>query len=145
MIIVRATIQTQQASDAGPKTNNFIAIITLLQRIGIVLLHKWFGMHNCVLSMAPQFLFTMIGTNRWYIIDLCICAMMHVGIPNPQWRRKRSRHSQRMHNSQFYVSCKRPITLLPSHFATLLGNSASYDVITSGHSTHYGLCDSFFI
>ena len=36
-------------------------------------------------------------------------AVMHVGIANPLWRGKRSRHSRRMHNLQFYVSGKRPI------------------------------------
>ena len=37
--------------------------------------------------------------------------MMHVGIANPRWRGKRSRHSGRMLNPQFYVSDKRPIAL----------------------------------
>ena len=36
-------------------------------------------------------------------------AVMHVGIANPRWRGKRSRHSRRMRNPQFYVSGKRPI------------------------------------
>ena len=36
-------------------------------------------------------------------------AVMHVGIAKPQWRGKRSRHSRRMRNSQFYVSVKRPM------------------------------------
>ena len=36
-------------------------------------------------------------------------AVMHVRIANPQWRGKRSRHSRRMRNPQFYVSGKRPI------------------------------------
>ena len=36
-------------------------------------------------------------------------AMMHVGIANPRWRGKRSRHSQRMPNPQFYVTGERPI------------------------------------
>ena len=35
-------------------------------------------------------------------------AVMHVGIANPWWRGKRSRHSRRMHNPQIYVSGKRP-------------------------------------
>ena len=34
---------------------------------------------------------------------------MHVGIANPRSRGKRSRHSRRMRNPQFYVSGKRPI------------------------------------
>ena len=34
---------------------------------------------------------------------------MHVGIGNLRWRGKRSRHSRRMRNPQFYVSGKRPI------------------------------------
>ena len=33
-------------------------------------------------------------------------AGMYVGIANPWWRGKRSRHSRRMRNPQFYVSCK---------------------------------------
>ena len=37
-------------------------------------------------------------------------AVMHVGIANPRWRGKRSRHSLRMRNPQFYASGKRPIT-----------------------------------
>ena len=36
-------------------------------------------------------------------------AVMHVGIANPRWRGKRSRHSRRMRNPQFCVSGKRPI------------------------------------
>ena len=36
-------------------------------------------------------------------------AVMHVGIANPRWRGKRSRHSRRMRNPQFYVSGKMPI------------------------------------
>ena len=34
-------------------------------------------------------------------------AVMHVGIANPRWRGKRSRHSWRMRNPTFYVSGKR--------------------------------------
>ena len=34
---------------------------------------------------------------------------MHVGIANPRWRGKRSRHSRCMRNPQFYVSVKRSI------------------------------------
>ena len=36
-------------------------------------------------------------------------AVMYVGIANPSWRGKRSRHSWRMRNPQFYVSGKRPM------------------------------------
>ena len=39
-------------------------------------------------------------------------AVTHAGIANPRWRGKRSRHSRRMHNHQFYVSGKRPIEVL---------------------------------
>ena len=35
-------------------------------------------------------------------------AVMHVGIANPRWRGKRSRHSGCMRNPRFYVSGKRP-------------------------------------
>ena len=36
-------------------------------------------------------------------------AVMHAGIANPRCRGKRSRHSRRMRNPQFYVSGKRPM------------------------------------
>ena len=36
-------------------------------------------------------------------------AVMHVGIANLRWRRKRSRHSRHMRNPQFYVSGQRPM------------------------------------
>ena len=41
-------------------------------------------------------------------------AVMHVGIANPRWRGKRSRHSKRMRNRQFGVSGKRAIEYVPS-------------------------------
>ena len=41
-------------------------------------------------------------------------AVMHVGIANPRWRGKRSRHSRRMRNPQFYVPGKRPIENWPA-------------------------------
>ena len=37
-------------------------------------------------------------------------AVMHVAIAYPRWRGKRSRHSRRMCNPQFYVPGKRPMT-----------------------------------
>ena len=39
---------------------------------------------------------------------------VHVGIANPWWRGKRSRHSLLMRNPQFYVSVKRPIGTVPT-------------------------------
>ena len=36
---------------------------------------------------------------------------MHVGVINPLWREKRSRHFQRMRNPQIYVSGKRPVCM----------------------------------
>ena len=61
---------------------------------------------------------------------------MHVGIVNPRWRGKRSRHSRRMRNPQFYASGKRPMTLsaeaqklliLPFHSRLTNVVFASYD------------------
>ena len=40
------------------------------------------------------------------------CAVMYIGITNPRWRGKRSRHSPRMRNPQFYVSGKRPLVYI---------------------------------
>ena len=39
-------------------------------------------------------------------------AVMDAGIANPRWRGKRSQHSRRKRNQQFYVSSKRPIVLV---------------------------------
>ena len=39
-------------------------------------------------------------------------AVMHVGIANPRWRGKRSRHSRRMRNPQCYVFSKWPTICL---------------------------------
>ena len=36
-------------------------------------------------------------------------AVIHVGIANPRWREKRSRHSWSMRNPSFYVSVQRPM------------------------------------
>ena len=46
-------------------------------------------------------------------------AVMHVGIANPRWRGKRSRHSRRMNNPQFYVSGK-----------GLLGPRYTYEIVS---------------
>ena len=47
-------------------------------------------------------------------------AVMHVGIANPRWRGKRSRHSRRMRNTQFYVSGKRPMAILAHMYRPIL-------------------------
>ena len=39
---------------------------------------------------------------------------MHVGIANPRWQGKPSRHSRRIHNPQFCVSGQRPMVVSPS-------------------------------
>ena len=44
--------------------------------------------------------------HRWSVIPTCITACAW-----RTWRGKRSRHSRRMHNPQFYVSGKRPIVV----------------------------------
>ena len=49
---------------------------------------------------------------------------MLVGIVNLRWRGKRSRHSWRMRNPQFYVSAKRPMV----------------DIGGQRKSSHYSLC-----
>ena len=43
-------------------------------------------------------------------------AVMHVGIANPRWWWKRSRHSRRMLNPQFYVSGKGPLIHKPPKY-----------------------------
>ena len=49
-------------------------------------------------------------------------AVMHVGIANPRWRGKRSRHTWRMRNPQVSVSGKRPMgTAMEGFVSTLRG------------------------
>ena len=70
---------------------------------------------------------------------------MHVGIAIPRWWGKRSRHSRRMHNPQFYVSDKRPMPWRPqTHHEKLCEHSSisitiaeqSLDV-TVGYNSQY--------
>ena len=42
----------------------------------------------------------------------CVSAVTRVGIANPRWWGKRSRHSRRMCKAQFYVSGKKPVYTL---------------------------------
>ena len=81
----------------------------------------------CLLSVFPAI---DLKGNRYLSITACITArtwplskkpmgflsdsgharaLMHAGITNPRWRVKRSRHSRRMRNPQFYGSGKRPM------------------------------------
>ena len=49
---------------------------------------------------------------QWFIAPGAITVirnMVHVGIANPQWQGKRSRHSRRMRNPYFCVFGKRPM------------------------------------
>ena len=50
-------------------------------------------------------------------------AFMHVGIANPRWRWKRSRHSRHMSNPQCCVSSKRLMETLCTQFVNCAGNS----------------------
>ena len=75
-------------------------------------------------------------------------AVMHVGIANPRWWGKRSRHSQHMHNPQFYVSGKRPMAswvvviirssnCLSIRRETITGTSAETEMLSVGHFGTY--------
>ena len=61
-------------------------------------------------------------------------AVMHVGIANPRCPGKRSQHSRRMHNPQFYVPGKRPIG--PADSLTLLSTKISPGMLM----TKFGSC-----
>ena len=50
----------------------------------------------------------------------CMPGSLTSGFPWKQWRGKHSRHSQRMHNPQIYISGKRPIDEAAPHFAAIL-------------------------
>ena len=69
----------------------------------------------CAGNVGNVFPATNFKGNRWFTIAACIMerascsAVMHVGMANLRWRGKRSRHSPRMRNPQFYVSDKRPM------------------------------------
>ena len=67
---------------------------------------------------------------------------MHVGIANLRWRGKRSRHSRRMCNPQFYVSGKRPIhNECMSSWYKSCKNSYSFTLQAKVHSSHIqGTC-----
>ena len=50
-------------------------------------------------------------------------VIMYVGIANPRWRRKRSRHSRRMRKPQFYVSVKSPTLSLLRYMVVIDGGN----------------------
>ena len=71
--------------------------------------------------------------------------VVHVGIVDPRWWRKRSRHSRRMRNPQFHVSDKRPMATLdcPMPANDLLWWGSTYVIETDnqlfdrlGYKTH---------
>ena len=68
-------------------------------------------------------------------------AVMHVGIDNPRWRGKRSRHSRRMRNPKFCVSGKRPMghaltTPLTTSSSLVISNNHTSISCISHHITH---------
>ena len=59
-------------------------------------------------------------------------VVMHVGITNPRWRGKRSRHSRRMCNPQFYVSDKRLMLWYHDHCCSSRNSSCTFLGKTTG-------------
>ena len=51
----------------------------------------------------------MPGTFPRHRLNMWLLIRLHNWIDKPRWRGKRSRHSRRIRNPQFYVSCKRPM------------------------------------
>ena len=74
---------------------------------------------------------------------MCVTAraVMHVGIANPWWRGKRSRHSRRMRNPQFYVSGKRSI----GRFVGTWHDVISAEPLVSAPTYTHGNAFSLFI
>ena len=72
-------------------------------------------------------------------------AVMHGGIANSRWRGKRSRHSRRMRNSQFYVSDKRPMSRVKWHveFQTYDRHLIFAKTHRSSFCTYYLYCHVF--
>ena len=64
---------------------------------------------------------------------------MHVGIANSLWRGKRSRHSRRMHNPQFYVSGKRPMSATCADHGLLHSSSLEEAVLSESNRTWLGI------
>ena len=64
-------------------------------------------------------------------------TMMHVGIANPRWQRKRSQHSWRMRNPQFDVSGKRPMGRLQGIYCKNSGENWQYNTSTFLYLVEY--------
>ena len=69
------------------------------------------------------------------MIPFCIAtrAMMHVGLANPWWQAKPSRHFRHMCNPQFYVSGKRPMEVMPINVT-----SGNHGLLA--HVTYWFIC-----
>ena len=110
---------------------------------------------NCGLCMHLEFCerFPRHRYQRKPLVSDNARAVMHVGMANPQWRGKRSRHSRRMRNPQFNVSGKGSIVAqmssgndmkMPSHGSAfritvpLVGesNCDRWTLITKNHWRH---------
>ena len=65
---------------------------------------------------------------RKHMISMPHTTVMHVGIAKPRWRGKRSQHSPRTCNPQFYVSAKRPM-VNSSHWQRVVRQDTTYVVV----------------
>ena len=84
-----------------------VSTISLIAHMGLLpdTYTCWFRMHR---EYRGRFPFPRHRLKRESLVS---DPSMRVGIANPWWQGKRSRHSQRMRNPQFYVSDKRPMLL----------------------------------
>ena len=92
----------------------FDVMVTLLScrvPVGTALSLDVFLLFDTVISLVKFFDYTRNSSMPfvYWMKVLNNCAVMHVGIANPQWRGKRSLHTWRMRNLQYYVSGKRPM------------------------------------
>ena len=83
--------------------------------------------------------------NRLQRKQLVSGAVMYVGIASPRCREKHHRHSQRMHNPQFYVSVKRPIKSIPYEHVIMCQNWAIFRPILSNQNVFGGYVSSKYV
>ena len=58
----------------------------------------------------------------------CMSGSLTSGFLRSRWRGKRSRHSRRMHNPQFYVSGKKSMVLFPAHVRSPLSTLVNHNI-----------------
>ena len=86
------------------------SLLVKLRRHPIGTKHWLYDVHLRKITLTPRFSDPVMPHDTCVThMPWCMPGSLTIGFLWSRWRERRSRHSRRMHNPQFYVSGKRPI------------------------------------